>query len=120
MPGIDRFSKLADAIDWLEAAGLVIKVHIAHQSKFLLKSFVKENIFKLFLFDVGILGAMMDLSPTTILHYDYGTYKGFFAENYVAQSFEAVHPGQLFSWCEKTAEVEFVRQVEDKIIPIFD
>ncbi|MFI5343429.1 MAG: ATP-binding protein [Chlamydiales bacterium] len=118
VPGIDRFSKLANAIDWLEAAGLVIKVHIAHQSKLPLKSFVNENTFKLFLFDVGILGAMMNLSPSTILQYNYGTYKGFFAENYVAQCFEAVHPGPLFSWSEKTAEVEFVRQVEDQIIPI--
>lgn len=118
IPGIDRFSKLADAIDWLEAAGLVIKVHIAHQSKLPLKSFVKENTFKLFMFDVGILGAMMDLLPSMILDYNYGTYKGFFAENYVAQSFEAAHPGPIFSWCEKTAEVEFIRQVEDKIVPI--
>lgn len=118
VPGIDRFSKLADAIDWLEAAGLVIKVHISHQSKLPLRSFVEENTFKLFLFDVGILGAMMDLSPRTILQYDYGTYKGFFAENYVAQCFEAANAGPLFSWCEKRAEVEFVRQIEDEIIPV--
>jgi hypothetical protein len=68
---------MANAIDWLETAGLIIKVHIAHQSKFPLKSLVKENTFKLFMFDIGILGAMMDLVPSTILAYDYGTYKGF-------------------------------------------
>lgn len=118
IPNIDRFGKLADAIDWLEAAGLVLKVHITHQSKFPLKSFVKENTFKLFLFDVGILGAIMGLSPNMILEYDYGTYKGFFAENYVAQSFKAAEPDPLFSWCEKTAEIEFLRQVNDQILPI--
>ena len=118
VPGINRFSKLADAIDWLEAAGLIIKVHIAHQIRFPLRSFVKENTFKLFLFDTGILGAMMDLAPSMILNYDYGTYEGFFAENYVAQSFEATQTGPLFSWCENTAEVEFIRPVQDKIIPI--
>lgn len=118
VPGIDRFSKLADAIDWLEAAGLLIKAHITHLSQFPLKSHVEENTFKLFMFDIGILGAMMDLLPSMILEYDYGTYKGYFAENYVAQSFDAAQPGSIFSWCEKTAEVEFIRQVEDTIVPI--
>lgn len=118
IPGIDRFSKLAGAIDWLEAAGLIIKVHIAHLSQLPLRSFVKENTFKLFMFDIGILGAMMKLSPSVILRYDYGTYKGFFAENYVAQVFEAMNLAPLFSWCERSAEVEFLRQIEDKIIPI--
>lgn len=116
--GIDRFSKFAGPIDWLEAAGLIIKVHIAHLSQLPLKSFVKENTFKLFMFDVGILGAMMKLSPATILEYDYGNYKGFFAENYIAQVFEAMNHGPLFSWSEKSAEIEFLRQVENKIIPI--
>lgn len=77
VPGIDRFSKLSGAIDWLEAAGFVIKVHIAHLSQLPLKSFVKENTFKLFMFDIGILGAMMKLTAAVILGYDYGTYKGF-------------------------------------------
>jgi predicted AAA+ superfamily ATPase len=117
IPGVDRFGKLASALDWLEAAGLIIKVLIAHESKFPLKSFVKENTFKLFLFDVGLLGAMMELSPSVLLAYDYGTYKGFFAENYVAQSFKAKNP-TLYSWNEKTAEIEFLRVVESEIIPI--
>lgn len=77
-------------------------MYIAHESKFPLKSFVKENTFKLFLFDVGLLGAMMELSSSIILAYDYGTYKGFFAENYIAQSFKNVN-SNLYSWNEKTA-----------------
>ncbi len=118
IPGVDRFNKLADAIDWLEAAGIIIKVHIAHHSKLPLKSFVKENTFKLFMFDVGILGAMMGLTPKMILDYDYGNYKGFFAENFVAQALSATSSKSLFSWAEKAAEVEFIQQVEDEIIPI--
>jgi predicted AAA+ superfamily ATPase len=118
IPGIDRFSKLAGAIDWLEAAGLIIKVHITHLSQLPLKSFVKDNTFKLFMFDIGILGAMMKLPPSVILGYDYGTYKGYFAENYVAQVFESMNLGPLFSWVGKSAEIEFLRQLEDKIIPI--
>lgn len=115
--GVDRFSRLADSIDWLEAAGLIIKVHIAHQGLLPLKAFVKENTFKLFMFDVGILGALSDLAPSTILEYGYGTFKGYFAENYVAQAF-MLEAEQLFSWNENTSEVEFLRQIKGQLIPI--
>jgi predicted AAA+ superfamily ATPase len=116
--GIDRFSKLSDAIDWLESADLVIKVHIAHQGMLPLKSYVKENTFKLFMFDVGILGALSGLAPTSILDYNYGSYKGYFAENFVAQAFAFAAAGELFSWCQAKAEIEFLRQIDGSLIPI--
>jgi predicted AAA+ superfamily ATPase len=117
-PGIDRFNRLSDALDWLNAAGLTIKVSIAHHALLPLQSFVKENTFKLFMFDVGIMGALNDLEPSTILEYNYGTFKGYFAENYVAQAFTASGAGQLFSWHENTSEIEFLRQLDGHIVPI--
>lgn len=65
IPGMNKYSRLVGAIDWLLATGLV----------------------RLFIFDVGILGALNNLEPKSILDYDYGTYKGYFAENFVAQEF---------------------------------
>jgi predicted AAA+ superfamily ATPase len=115
--GVDRYSKLADAIDWLENAGLIIKIHIVSESKIPLKAYKKENSFKLVLFDVGILGAMCDLDPATILAQDYGSYKGFFAENYVAQAFTYKDPQELYAWEGKTSEIEFVRQHNSSLIP---
>ncbi len=50
-------------------------------------TYTKENAFKLFVFDVGILGALSELPVKTVL--DYGTYKGYYAENFVAQTFRA-------------------------------
>jgi hypothetical protein len=94
--GVDRYSKLADAIDWLENAGLVLKIYIVSESKIPLKAYKKENSFKLVLFDVGILGAMCDLAPETILAHDYGSYKGYFAENYVAQTLTYRDPQGLY------------------------
>lgn len=81
-------------------------------------AYTKENAFKLFLFDVGILGAMSNLSPKTILDSNYGTYKGYFAENYVAQEFLAVTQKQLYSWQEGLDEIEFLREIDGVIIPI--
>jgi len=118
VPGIDRFNKLASAIDWLESAGLIIKIYISYQGLQPLRSYVKENTFKLFIFDIGILGALSNLSPKSILDYDYGTYKGYFAENFVAQAFTQSGLGQLFSWNENTAEIEFVYQLDGSVIPI--
>lgn len=115
--GINRYSKLADALDWLENAGLIIKINIVSDSKIPLKAYKKENSFKLVLFDVGLLGAMCDLDPTTLLAHDYGSYKGFFAENYVAQAFIYKDPQELYCWEGKTAEIEFVRQLHGKLIP---
>lgn len=117
VPGIDRFNKLSDAIDWLENAGLILKIFIVSECQIPLKAYKKENSFKLVLFDVGILGAMCELDPATILAHDYGSYKGYFAENYVAQALTYKDTQSLYCWEGKTAEVEFVRQFHGSLIP---
>ncbi len=117
IPGIDRYNKLADAIDWLENAGLILKISIVSESKIPLRAHKKENSFKLVLFDVGILGAMCELEPKTILAQDYGSYKGYFAENYVAQTFTYKDSQDLYCWEGKTSEVEFIRQIQGSLIP---
>lgn len=115
IPGISHYDRIAGAIDWLQNTGMILKVSIVNSPLFPLRGYARENIFKLFLFDIGILGAMSNLSPRVILDYDYGTYKGFFAENFVAQALQTDH---LFSWEEKTAEVEFLLEIDGKIIPV--
>lgn len=118
VPGIDKYSRLVNAIDWLEAARLVIKVPIVNSGKIPFSAYTTEGTFKLYLFDVGLLGAMGNLSPQAILMYDYGSYKGYFAENYVAQAFLTKGFRQLYSWQEKQAEVEFLYEDTGKAVPI--
>jgi len=55
-----------------------------------LRVFTKENMFKLFIFDIGMLGAMLDLSYNDLLDQDYGMIKAFFAENFVACELKAL------------------------------
>lgn len=114
--GVDRYSKLADAIDWLENAGLVLKIHIVSESKIPLKAYKKENSFKLVLFDVGILGAMCELDPETIFAHGYGSYKGYFAENFVAQALAYRDVQDLYCWEGKTSKIEFIRQIHGALI----
>ncbi len=116
--GLNRYDRLAGAIDWLEKAGLIIKVLIVNSGNLPFSAYSKENTFKLFLFDIGILGALSNLEPRDILQQDYGSYKGYFAENFVAQEFLCHGQKNLYSWQENTAEVEFLRQQDSKAIPI--
>lgn len=120
IPEKNRYSRLISTIDWLEAAGLIIKVPIIQQAIAPLKAYSKENIFKLFIFDVGILGALIDLEPKTILAYDYGTYKGFFAENFIAQEFLTKFTSykQYYAWQQNRLDIEFVIDLDGEIYPI--
>lgn len=118
IPGIDRYHRLANVIDWLLAAELVIKAPIIEHVELPLMAFTEESFFKLYLFDIGILGALSDISPKTILDYDYGTYKGYYAENFVAQEFIAKRAMNLYSWQENRAEIEFLYAQDNQIIPI--
>lgn len=118
LPGVDRYQRLANVIDWLQTAELIIKVPIVEHVELPLIAYTQESHFKLYLFDVGILGALSDLSPKTILDYDYGTYKGYFAENFVAQELLAKSNMNLYSWHKDRAEIEFLYMAENAILPI--
>ncbi|MDF1796533.1 MAG: AAA family ATPase [Coxiellaceae bacterium] len=115
---ISRYREIVNVIDWLQAAELVLRIPIVGAYEQPIKAYCKENIFKLMMFDVGLLGAMNDMDPSTILQYDYGTYKGYFAENFVAQQLAAVMTTGLYSWQEERSEVEFLMQYKGEIVPI--
>lgn len=118
IPQVKEYSRLVGAIDWLQKAGLIIKVQIANQGLLPFSAYCKENLFKLYLFDVGLLGALSNLSPQAILEYDYGSYKGYFAENFVTQEFIARGLGPLYAWREGTAELEFLLEENAKVVPV--
>lgn len=117
-PGVDRYQRLANVFDWLIAAELVIQVSIIENVQLPLSAYAEQSRFKLYLFDVGILGALSDLPPKAILDYDYGTYKGYFAENFVAQEFKAKDISHLYSWQTDRSEIEFLYLKDSAILPI--
>ena len=117
IPNIDRYGRLASTIDWLLTAGLITKVPIVSNAQLPLSAYTKESVFKLYMFDVGILGAMSELAPKTIMDHSYGTYKGYFVENFIAQELLA-NNFSLYSWHDNRAEIEFLTTIEENIIPI--
>jgi len=118
LPGKKGYASLAGPIDWLVHAGLVYRVPICEKAQLPVKSFTKANIFKLYLFDVGLLGCMLDLNPATLMMQDYGIIKGFFAENFVAVELVAGGEKSLYSWSERNSEIEFLLDVAGVIVPV--
>ncbi|MCF7945158.1 MAG: DUF4143 domain-containing protein, partial [Spirochaetia bacterium] len=78
----------------------------------------KENIFKLMLFDIGLLNSMNNLSLSSIIKQNIGSYKGYLAENFTAQELIAYGQKELYSWAGRTSEIEFLLQKEDQVIPL--
>lgn len=116
--GYRGYEAVADPIDWLVKAGLAFKVNVnEHPSRPILAG-AQENSFKFFLFDVGLLGALTNLGPETIMRYDYGTYKGYFAENFVLQELHSYGFNQIVTWAGRTSEIEFVLEYAGDVVPI--
>ncbi len=118
IPGKKSFAQLQGPIDWLESAGLVMKVHVCNRAEIPLQAFCKNNLFKLFLFDIGLLGAMLKLPIQSILEQNFGITKGYLAENFVAQEFLASEQDDLYSWAERNSEIEFLTVMDGVIVPV--
>lgn len=118
LPTASRYSMLQGPIAWLLKAGLIHKVAITSQVELPLDASTNERRFKLYLFDVGILGAMLELNPKTIFSYDYGHYKGYFAENAVLQELVARWQAVPHCWQSNTSEIEFLLDIDGEAVPI--
>lgn len=108
------------ALQWLVEAGLIHKVSLISTPKIPLSAYADINVFKVYLVDVGLLGAMSNLSPKTLLHDNelFQEFRGALTENYVAQ--ELVHRRYpLFYWTsEGKAEIDFIFEQDGFIYPL--
>ena len=115
-----RAKEFEVALQWLIEAGLIHKVQLISTPKIPLSAYADMNAFKIYLADVGLLGAMANLSPKTILHENelFQEFRGAITENYVAQ--ELMHSQYpLFYWTsEGKAEVDFVIEQDGHIYPL--
>ncbi len=118
VPGLRSYERLAPPLDWLEKAGLVLKIPLIEHAEIPLRAYAHETIFKLYSFDVGILGAMLQIAPYDLLKEKMGSFKGYLLENFVAQELQAKIPNQIFSWRKKESEIEFLIQRYGTPFPI--
>jgi predicted AAA+ superfamily ATPase len=110
-----------EAIQWLLDGGLIHKNYLVETPKFPLSAYADMNVFKIFLLDVGLLGAQSNLSPQTIIDGDllFTEFKGALTENYVVQELIATKHKDPYYWTsEGTAEVDFLIEGEHEIYPL--
>lgn len=114
------YRDLRGPIDWLETAKLVRKSYpVSGKPEIPLMVQARPNIFRLFLFDVGILGHMLNLDYADQQRQDF-RFKGFIAENFVQTELNYVcEEYPTYGWEENQAEVEFLHRCRDgEIIPV--
>lgn len=109
------------AIQWLEDSSLIHKVGRISNPSMPLKSYQEFGMFKIFLHDTGLLCAMSGVSSKIILEDDsiFKEFKGALAEQFICQELFALG-FEPFYWSAQNsqAEIDFLVQHNDKIIPI--
>lgn len=114
-----RYAEFEGPIVWLHQCRLALKNYpIAGQPKTPLAAYQKDNMVKLFLFDLGLLNHMLNTSYKELKQQTY-EYKGYIAENFVQQEFAALGIEPSYSWSDARAEIEFIiTNEEGKVIPV--
>jgi uncharacterized protein len=110
------------AIEWLKDSGLISKVYRVTKPGLPLSSYKDLGAFKVFVVDVGLLGAMANLNVKVLLRGDlvFEEFKGALTEQYVYQQLVSANTIDVYYWsAEKSSgEVDFLIQNEDIILPI--
>lgn len=108
-------------MQWLEEAGLTLKAYRITAPKIPLEAYVESRAYKIFLLDVGLLGAMAHLPPKVIVEGNrlFTEFKGALTENFVAQSLSTLFEKRLFYWVNRAeAEVDFVLPIGTELFPL--
>ena len=110
------------AIEWLQDAGLVYKVNRTKKGLLPLSAYEDFAAFKLFMVDIGLLGAMSGTPSKSIINGNaiFTDYKGALTEQYVLQELKLSRKNIIYYWSADNSqgEIDFLVQREDKIIPI--
>ena len=113
-----RAREYETSLDWLEASNMVLVSKNVKIPEIPLAGFVDNDVFKIYLSDVGILNNILRLSIQDILSDNISLYKGIIAENYVAN--QLICQGHdLHYWQNNNcAEIDFLLYTSDGIIPV--
>jgi len=113
-----RAREYETSLDWLEASNMVIRSKMVKNQQNPLAGFVDNEIFKLYLSDVGILNNILQISIQDILTDNISLYKGIIAENYVANQL-ICNEHELYYWKnDNLAQIDFLLYTKDGIIPV--
>ena len=110
------------AIQWLVDSGLVYKVPKCTKPALPLDVYEDLSSFKLYMLDIGLLGAMVNTEPVQVLINNnvFVEYKGGMTEQYVLQQMKShgVSPIYYHKTDDSRLELDFVIQYNAKLLPI--
>ena len=110
------------AMSWLIDCGLVHQVNRVNKPAIPLKAYEDFSAFKLFMVDVGLLGAMVDIDAETLLNGNalFEEFKGALTEQFVLQQLILQKELAIYYWSAEnaTAEIDFLVQSAGRVIPL--
>lgn len=110
------------AITWLMDVGLVYRINRVKKPDFPLRAYQDFSAFKLFIVDIGLLGAMSRLNAKIILEGNrlFEEFKGALTEQYVLQQLIVNPENDIFYWSAENAmsELDFLIQTDECIVPL--
>lgn len=117
-----RAKDYEEALMWLSQAGLIRKVPRVTKPGIPLSAYNDNKSFKVFLLDVGLLGAMAGLDPVNVLDGNaaFTVFKGSLAEQYVCQQLVSDCGFDPFYWSAENSkgEIDFLVQRGGRVFPI--
>jgi len=110
------------AVEWLTLTGLVYKIHKITKPDLPISGYEEASAFKLYMVDTGLLCAKAMLDAKTIIEGNkiFEEFKGALTEQYVLQELKIKDNLPIAYWGTDngSAEVDFVIQDKDTVIPI--
>lgn len=110
------------AIEWLKDAGLIYKVNRCKKAQLPLAAYEDFSAFKMFLSDIGLMGAMSNIPVQSLLNGNmlFSDFKGALTEQFVLQQMQTNQSLSIYYWSADNSrgEIDFLVQQEEKVIPI--
>lgn len=117
-----RSKDYEDALMWLEDAGMIYRIYNVSKPGMPLTAYQETDAFKVYACDCGLLRKLARLPAKVITDpiANYSEFKGALAENMVLQNLMPLLDDSLpcYWTSSATAEVEYVMQWQEHIIPI--
>ena len=113
-----RAKNYETAMQWLLSSNLITKISLLKTPQIPPEAFKNDEIFKLYLSDVGILNSVLNINFEQIILNREFIYKGEITENYVEHELR-MNFNNIYYWKNNnTAEIDFIIYNNDGIIPI--
>ncbi len=116
-----RSSMYDQAIEWLRKAGLINIAYNLETPKLPLSAYADFSKFKVYLHDVGLLAAKLNITSNQIVSPNelFKGFNGAFIENFILQELVSAGHEQLYYWTSRSdAEVDFVLNFENNVYPL--